>query len=238
MMNLYQSLAPYYDDITSRYFDYSQALESIKKLAKGRKILSLGSGTATLEILLAKEGFDVTGIECSHPMLEIARRKIADASVNVRLVEANAQNFSLDEMFDTVFSYRSVHVIIKSDSERYFESFLQRDQVLESFSSIAGHLNDSGRFLIDMMDERNPDVCLDIGDGRVYTAQIQKPDASGILANHRISKNGNIIAESKVQHYFMTIREYSTMARKAGFSPLGPDRTDNFHVLVKSQDSP
>ncbi len=233
MTKFYEDIAPYYDDITSRYFDYSHALDLIKKLAKGKKLLSLGSGTATLEILLAEDGFDVTGIECSRPMFEIARKKIAQACVNVRLFEVNAGNFSLDEKFDTVFSYRAVHVIIKSDGQNYFESFLPKDKVSESFKSINEHLNPQGRFLIDMMDERNPDVALDIGDENQYTVAIRK-NSDKIMAVHRISKKGNIIAESRVQHYFMTISEYHAMARRAGFTPCGPDRTDSFHVLVKN----
>ena len=55
-------------------------------------ILDLGCGTGRHAIALVREGYKVTGIDISAGMLEVARRKAAEAGVEVEWIQADAAN--------------------------------------------------------------------------------------------------------------------------------------------------
>jgi SAM-dependent methyltransferase/GNAT superfamily N-acetyltransferase len=54
------------------------------------RVVDLGCGTGTLTVLLAADGYDVTGLDSSPAMLERARDKARDAGVQVDLVLGDA----------------------------------------------------------------------------------------------------------------------------------------------------
>jgi ubiquinone/menaquinone biosynthesis C-methylase UbiE len=54
------------------------------------RVADLGCGTGTLSVLLAKAGYDVTGVDYAPKMLEVARRKTSAAGVSVRFVLGDA----------------------------------------------------------------------------------------------------------------------------------------------------
>ena len=81
MSSLYQSdLARVHDqDFSSLARD---AAYLIKKMATSdqKTVLDLGSGSGTLAGLLAAYGFDVTGVDYSPDMVELAQKKVPEAS--------------------------------------------------------------------------------------------------------------------------------------------------------------
>ena len=70
----------------------------------GKDVLELGCGAAQWSILLAKQGARPVGLDNSERQLEHARRLMAEAGVDFRLVHASAEAVPLsDESFDVVF---------------------------------------------------------------------------------------------------------------------------------------
>ena len=69
-------------------------------LSDGAAVLDVGCGTGRHSIEFAKRGYEMTGIDISTGMLAKAREKAAAAGVNVRWLQADATDFSLDEPFD------------------------------------------------------------------------------------------------------------------------------------------
>lgn len=73
----------------------------------GERILDVGCGcgdtTLSLGRAVGTEG-EVLGLDISHPMLEVARRRGAESGLKVRFLEADAQTAALDGGFDGVFS--------------------------------------------------------------------------------------------------------------------------------------
>ena len=67
----------------------------------GSPVLDLGCGTGRVLIRLAQAGFQVTGLDISGAMLEIAHRKVAvqGLEARVRLVQADMRDFALDQQF-------------------------------------------------------------------------------------------------------------------------------------------
>lgn len=110
----------------------------------GGPILELACGTGRLSIPLAREGFDVTGLDISKPMLHYARKKAA--GLDISWVEADCRDFKMDREFAFIFlGYNSLSHLHDLDS-------LER-----CFSRVREHLRDDGHFAIDVF---NPNLTL------------------------------------------------------------------------------
>jgi len=79
-------------------------------VARGARVLDLGTGTGTVARGLAKRGCLVTGLDPSEPLLEQAKRLDQDAGVAVRYVQGRAEQTHLpDKSFDVVTAGQCWH---------------------------------------------------------------------------------------------------------------------------------
>ncbi len=81
---IYDLLAPFYDKFNGE-IDYSKWADFIEKIikkeykeGKPELVLDLGCGTGKMTIELAKRGYDMTGIDYSPEMLDMARSRAAE----------------------------------------------------------------------------------------------------------------------------------------------------------------
>ena len=73
----------------------------------GQQILDVGTGTGRGAIALALRGAIVTGVDASAEMLAVARRRAADAGVQVEFVQGDAHGLAYaDRSFDAVTCLR------------------------------------------------------------------------------------------------------------------------------------
>jgi ubiquinone/menaquinone biosynthesis C-methylase UbiE len=88
----------------------------------GSKVLDIGCGTGTAAILAARAGAQVTGFDISMPMLDVAREKIAAASLadRIELIEMGISSMDrfVDASFDVVLSML-VFSELSSDEQAY-----------------------------------------------------------------------------------------------------------------------
>lgn len=68
------------------------------------RILDLGSGTGTLAVLLGGLGHEVTGVDLAPRMIERARRKADEQSVDVRFLVGDAGRPPVDGPVDVVLA--------------------------------------------------------------------------------------------------------------------------------------
>lgn len=74
---------------------------------QGRSVLDVGTGTGRGAIALARRGAVVTGVDASAEMLEVARRRAADAGVEVTFSREDAHRLPFDDgAFDSVICLR------------------------------------------------------------------------------------------------------------------------------------
>ena len=85
---IYDLLAPYYDAINAD-IDYVKWADFIEKIfnkecnSRPDLVLDLGCGTGKMTLELAKRGYDMTGIDYSPEMLDIARSEAEDKGADV-----------------------------------------------------------------------------------------------------------------------------------------------------------
>ncbi|MBR4449100.1 MAG: methyltransferase domain-containing protein, partial [Treponema sp.] len=94
-MEINQNIAEYYDELypvteeQKRFYE-----ERVKKYSAPVKFLRIGCGTGTFEHNLAREGFDVTGLETSTELLESANRKRRTQLMAVRYFQMSSLEMS------------------------------------------------------------------------------------------------------------------------------------------------
>ena len=100
----YDRHAPFYDRGAFTHHTVAEVdfLYDLLSLSSEARILDVGCGTGRHAIELARRGFHVTGIDLSSGMLEQARRKAAEADVEVAFVQADATAFVPGEAYDAV----------------------------------------------------------------------------------------------------------------------------------------
>lgn len=127
---------------------YSDEVEYIRNIINQYKpdtesILDLGCGTGKHAILLAREGYQVTGIDRSESMLNQARLNKSglekEYKKNLEFCRSDITALQLDTRFDVVCSL--FHVISYQVSNR---------EISETFKSVSKHLVNGGLFIFDV----------------------------------------------------------------------------------------
>jgi ubiquinone/menaquinone biosynthesis C-methylase UbiE len=88
---------------SKREEDAWKALLQEKIGSREKMVLDIGVGTGFLSIMLAEMGYNVVGIDLSEAMIKIARKKIDDRDLKIRLELVDAESLSFeDESFDAI----------------------------------------------------------------------------------------------------------------------------------------
>jgi SAM-dependent methyltransferase len=188
----------------------------------GDPVLELACGTGRITIALAQAGFDVTGIDNAEGMLREARRKSAEAGVEVEWVKADMRDFDLGRAFSLIILPANTlcHLLNLND----FEACL---------ASVRKHLAPHGRFVIDVFvpqiellinepGKRSPFSEYDDPDGRgrieVTESYVYEPDTQikRITTYHSIpGEDTEIEGELNMRMYFP--QELDALIKYNGF---------------------
>lgn len=130
-----------------KYYDESFALGSEiegqwylnKAKLFGTPVLDLGCGTGRLSLLLAHQGFEVTGIDQSSGMLDQFKRKLQAESVSVQ------QRIQVQQQPMAAFSLsQKFHTVICCDA--FFHNLTVEDE-MRCLRCVREHLHPEGRFV-------------------------------------------------------------------------------------------
>lgn len=157
-MSAYELLAASYDRLTQDipYQAIAQFAQSVlaERGISPRSVLDLACGTGSMSILLAREGYRVTGVDLSEEMLTVAAQKAAELPGNLPLfVHQPMQRLRLPQPVDWVFS--------GLDSINYLTD---PKACQETFRRVFQSLRPGGAFLFDV----NTPSKLRAMDGQVF----------------------------------------------------------------------
>ena len=156
-------------------------ISQVKKV--GGPVLELACGTGRVAIPLAKEGFQVTGIDISDSMLAEARRKSSEEGEFVEWVKADIRDFELGKKFLLIiFPFNALcHLLEVEDLET-------------CLSCVRRHLIPSGRFIIDVFNPRL-DILLRNPEERYPHSEYLDPDSRGMI---KVTENNVYDSSSQV----------------------------------------
>ncbi|HOQ41346.1 MAG TPA: class I SAM-dependent methyltransferase [Smithellaceae bacterium] len=211
---VFHDYARYYD-LLYKDKDYEGEAEYVAGLIRhynpdARSVLELGAGTGIHAMHLANRGYEVTGVEISADMLEIARSKSGDQSHTKTNGHVYTQSFSwsgkpvflqgdirnvrLAQTYDAVIAL--FHVISYQTTN---------EDVISAFKTARNHLKPGGIFIFDIW--YGPAVLTQRPEVR-----IKKMSDDGIevtrLAEPVLHPNGNRVDVS----YRMFVRDLASLA--------------------------
>jgi SAM-dependent methyltransferase len=151
----------------------------------GEPVLELGCGTGQLTIALAQAGVTVNGLDLSEPMLTCAREKAVQQNVEVKCVNADCRDFTLDHQFGLIFfpANALLHVLTWQDLQACLHQVKQ-------------HLTPKGAFAFEIF---NPSLQMLIRDPnhRYPVGEYTDPDGRGTVF---VTENNVYDTDTQVNH--------------------------------------
>lgn len=137
-------------DLVVKYYDIvfgingeaelSWYLEKVRSF--GGPVLDLGCGTGRLAILMAEEGYEVTGVDQSAGMLEHFKGKLVKLAADVRrkisMEKNNMSDFDLGRKFNTIFC-----------CDAFFHNVTVEDEI-NCLGCVVRHLSPGGHFVFNL----------------------------------------------------------------------------------------
>lgn len=145
-MNVFGNYARYYD-LLYRDKDYVGESQFIHRLIQtyapdAENILELGCGTGNHAVLLAKEGYQIHGVDFSQEMLLKASDRLSqlptELASRLEFSQGDIRTIRLDKQFDVVISL--FHVISYQ---------ITNEDLRGAFATVKAHLKPGGLFIFD-----------------------------------------------------------------------------------------
>jgi len=200
-MGFEKDYARYYD-LFNQGKDYTQECDFIENTFKRfgkivKKILDLGCGTGLHDKELTLRGYDITGLDLSKEMIDIAKER----NPEMKFVVGDMSNFELNEKFDAIICMFSAL------------GYLTENRQLERFfDCVKKHLKPEGLLIIDcwnglgVMRELplSREKSVEIDNLKIIRKSFPDLDAKNHISNVKfkvkIFENGNLIKEYEENH--------------------------------------
>lgn len=145
-MTVFGSYSQYYN-LLYKDKDYAGEEEYVHKLIQkyrpgSKTILNFGCGTGHHDFLLAEKGYEITGVDMSEEMIDVANSHLSSLAPQLsttQFVHGDIRNIKLDKTFDAVTAL--FHVISYQTSN---------EDLLSTFQNAYRHLNTNGILLFDV----------------------------------------------------------------------------------------
>jgi len=143
MTNEYDQIAPFYDVEHARFDEDIDLYMNFAEL-RGGPLLELACGSGRLLLPLAHAGYEITGVDTSAAMLDLARHALETEGVATRctLARQDMCALQLGKKFHMAF------IALGS-----FGHVIRRKAQQEALAAIRAHLTSSGTFILDISNE-------------------------------------------------------------------------------------
>lgn len=171
----YDPLEGYHDaqgyDVEDGGYDADYPLTAQLARELGGPLLDLACGTGTMAIRLARQGFQVTGVDIVPEMIEWASHKAQQQDISIEWVVADARTFHLQQQYPFIYMLGNA-----------FQHFLTRADQEALFARIQEHLHPDGCFLFCT---RNPSPRNLYEARRPEPQQFTRPDGTQYVATEQ-----------------------------------------------------
>jgi SAM-dependent methyltransferase len=200
--NQYTDFSLFYDDIMlGGYYDYVEQAATLQKLiSKDEKILELGVGTGLLVEKLVACDYDVTGIDHTPAMLEIAKTRLGDA---VPLHDVDVRTMKLGQKFDCAVSNGGVWYCVFDEEQgtyRFCGHLIRSDDISSSLKSVSDHLNTRSKLILSIQ-PTHKSYSVQLADGSEYRQIISKIEKDVIKKEYLHTINGETHKEELFLRY-------------------------------------
>jgi len=140
----------YFNDADRYELDYAERTEDIKfylalakkhlKNKKAAHVLEIGCGSGRISIPIAKNSFNITGIDLSKELLKKGAKKALEHKVNIDFIEADFRSFNIkNKNFDFIFAPFNTLQHAYTD-----------DDFMQMLAQVSKHLKQGGVFAFDI----------------------------------------------------------------------------------------
>jgi ubiquinone/menaquinone biosynthesis C-methylase UbiE len=236
-MNEYTNISEYYDLLTTNgYYDYENMAKSYHSAMGGRKkILEVGTGTGLLldELLKLDPSYEVTGMDHTQSMLDVAKERLGNKA---KLVQANLVSMDLGDTFDVIIS-NGVWAMTQMNEEYHLATHLpDNEENLQALKNVARHLRPDGIFLINTQgSHKKYDV--NLPGGIIYSQEALKEqeDVNEYCLKKRyvFHKDNQILAEQTSLYKFFIEPAIEKIMNEAGFKFQGINSGSSVYCYCK-----
>lgn len=165
---------------------------------KDARILELCCGTGRLTLPIAKDGYDITGVDFTPSMLEQAKVKASKEGLEVEFIEADIITLDLQEKYDLIFiPFNSIHHLYTNED------------LFKALNGVKDHLKEGGLFLLDCF---NPNIQL-LANGEEEHKKVAEytiEDGREILINE-IMQYENATQINRIEWHFFINGEFDSI---------------------------
>jgi len=164
----YEKIADWMDEHRSRtLFEKPYLDQAMSYLKSGAKVLDLGCGTGEpIGQYFLNNGFQVTGVDVSTKMLEIAKNRCSE----IKFILGDMRSLNLNEKFDCIIAWHS-----------YFH--LSQDEQRAMFKTFSAHLH-PGSILLFTTGPESGEVWSNNGGENLYHASLSPDEYKKLLIRH------------------------------------------------------
>lgn len=183
MNDRYENLSAYYDEFVRKNRDYPAIARQLATvIGRESSLLEIGIGTGLIaeSLLQVNPSYQITGIDNSESLLELARQKLGDT---VDLQYQSVSELQLDRIFDVAYSRGGAWTFVRDGTDLFLASHLfDLLEIQQSFDCVAQHLKRGGRLIVSSSNAYgNNFVMLDNGIVHKRFANTEKSD-NGLYA--------------------------------------------------------
>ena len=165
---------------------------------KDARILELCCGTGRLTLPIAKDGYNICGVDYTPSMLKQAKLKAAEAGLKIDFIEADIRALDLQEKFDLIFiPFNSIHHLYRNED------------LFKALKCVKSHLKEGGLFLLDCF---NPNIqyIVENEKGLTVVAEYTTSDGREVLIKQTM-RYESITQINRIEwHYFINGEFHST----------------------------
>ena len=236
MSDQYQELAKYYDEFVQENRDYRAIAIYLSQLIGDRKdVLDIGIGTGLIveHLLQTDFQYNITGIDTSSSLLEIAKKKLGS---KVNLYCQSIAELNLNQVFDVAYSRGGAWTFVRDDTETMLAShILNLDGIQKSFDCVAQHLRKGGLLIISSSNAYGDNV-VELRDRIIHKRTVSTERVSDeryAILDYCFYRDEVLLAQQILKLRLLSNRELVPMLGAAGFLQKSIDN-NQYHVYVKT----